>query len=468
MKTPTKTITQKLKTSLATATVLLLAATLLFSAGVATKAHADSWPGLNGKILFSSDRAHTGQYEIYTMNADGSDVTQLTSDANLAHSNQDPRWSPDGTKIVFRSNRDGNDEIYTMNADGSNQKRVTYNIGYDVVHPSFSPDGSKIVFALRPTSNGHFDIYTVNINDTGLTQLTNRGSLGAQSAAPEYSPDGTKICFQSTNLSNGAGNVFVMNADGSNQQNLINSANTENGCNWSADGSKILYQSSAAPGSSSNYRVWSMNADGSNKTDITTDTIGNNFNPSLSSDGQKLIFYSTRDGNDEIYTARADGSQEQRLTNNPANDTGPVTFQPLTIKPQLGTDQVGVSPGRSTTVNVLANDSSVYSAIDPASVKITSAPTRGTASVNSSGEITYTAKKSAAGQDRLTYQACAIINPGLCNSATLTIKFPPAAPGAPDTGYGIANSNKPLIYGAAAIVAGGALTILAYRSRKSY
>ncbi len=70
----------------------------------------------NGKIAFTSDR--DGNYEIYVLNADGSEQTRIT---NNTASDSDPAWSPHGTKIAFTSDRDGNYEIYVMNADGSGQ-----------------------------------------------------------------------------------------------------------------------------------------------------------------------------------------------------------------------------------------------------------------------------------------------------------------------------------------------------------
>ena len=96
--------------------------------------------GATGRIAFYSDR--DGDYEIYLMNGDGSNVTQLTY--NPAFDGV-PGWSPDGSRIAFNSDRDGDYEIYLMDADGSNVTQLTDNSADDVV-PRWSPDGRRIAF----------------------------------------------------------------------------------------------------------------------------------------------------------------------------------------------------------------------------------------------------------------------------------------------------------------------------------
>ena len=112
------------------------------------------------KIAFCSDR--DGNYEIYVLNADGTGQTRLTN--NAAEDSQ-PSFSPDGSKIAFYSNRDGNGEIYVMDADGSNPVRLTTNAANDLlpawqpgaVEPPPEPPANKIAFV--STRDGNYEIY---------------------------------------------------------------------------------------------------------------------------------------------------------------------------------------------------------------------------------------------------------------------------------------------------------------------
>ncbi|MBV9210664.1 MAG: PD40 domain-containing protein, partial [Acidobacteria bacterium] len=104
-----------------------------------------------GKIVFSRNET-----DIWVMNTDGTNQTNLNNDGSF---DKEPAWSPDGSKIAFTSNRDGNYELYVMNADGSNLLRLTNQAGDDRF-ATYSPDGSKIVFTSM--RDGNSEIYTMN------------------------------------------------------------------------------------------------------------------------------------------------------------------------------------------------------------------------------------------------------------------------------------------------------------------
>jgi hypothetical protein len=144
-------------------------------------------------------------------------------------------WSADGAKIVFTSARDGNNEIYSMNANGSGQTRLTTNAASDFT-PSWSPDGTKIFFASN--RDGNYEVYSMNANGTSPTRITNNAALDAQ---PVMSPNGDKIAF----LTNRDGNyeIYLMNPNGSSPQNVTqNPGETDTEPNWRPSGKSLVFE----------------------------------------------------------------------------------------------------------------------------------------------------------------------------------------------------------------------------------
>src|SRR3989454_64636 len=170
-------------------------------------------------------------------------------------------------KIAFVSDRDGNNEIYTMNVDGTGVARLTVNVASDV-SPTWSPDGSKIAFVSN--RDGNNEIYTMNADGTGATRLTSNPALDAN---PTWSHDGTKIAFVRGGF--GSEQIYVLDADlcheciGTGPTNLSQSASRNLGPAWSPDGTRILFASSR----DGNFELYAINPDGTGVTRLTSNTV---------------------------------------------------------------------------------------------------------------------------------------------------------------------------------------------------
>jgi roadblock/LC7 domain-containing protein len=165
-----------------------------------------------GEIIVASSRT-AGKFQLYA--AERSNLAQLTKLTPDTTSASDPAFSPDGSRIAYVSQRDGNAEIYVMNADGTGATRVTNDPQADG-RPAFMPDGQAIVFhSSRPA--GKQQIWTVNVDGTGLTQLT-RDSVNS---APTVSPDGQTVAYVSSR--NKDVDIWLMGRDGSNQRQFTRS-----------------------------------------------------------------------------------------------------------------------------------------------------------------------------------------------------------------------------------------------------
>ena len=259
------------------------------------------------QIVFYSNR--DGNPDIYTYNPHTQKLKRLTDDPAFDDS---PALSQDGRQIVFLTARHDPDpkfpnlkyEIYMIDSDGENLRRLTSTeVAED--HPAWSPDGSKIIFDADYDGDGFYEIYTIAPDGTGLTRLT-YGTSNDQFA--DWSPDGSRIAFASDR--NGNWDIFVMDIDGSNPQALTTSQDWELFPAWSPDGAQIAFTGLVPR--SRNTDVYVMNATGSNIRQLTA-SPGFDENPAWSPDGKQVAFHTERDGNFKIYVMDADGGQQDPL-----------------------------------------------------------------------------------------------------------------------------------------------------------
>jgi len=192
--------------------------------------YSASWSPDGSRILFVSTRNNNPQ--LYVMKADGSLQLRVTRDR---YDDLSPAWSPDGKKILFHSSRNGNPDIYTLDAaclsnlDTCNAAQIslTTDKGNDY-NAVWSPDGSKIVFVSE--RDGNPEIYIMKSDGSGQARLTQ--SPYADSS-PRFSPDGSLIIFSSKRKTidnpSGLSQIFVMELTGNNvrQVTKIDGANLD-------------------------------------------------------------------------------------------------------------------------------------------------------------------------------------------------------------------------------------------------
>ncbi len=173
------------------------------------------WNQSRGKIAFASNRA--GNYDLYTMNADGSNVFQVT---NSSHMERLPTWEPNGDHIAYTTDEDGDFEIFKVRPNGNDAGRLTNNNCLDS-DPAWSPDGTRIAYVTNCDDPTNLELHVMGSNGLNDLRLTNRPST--DEFHPTWSPDSTKIAFESVQAGGGAHmdtEIMIVNADGTNLQSL--------------------------------------------------------------------------------------------------------------------------------------------------------------------------------------------------------------------------------------------------------
>lgn len=286
--------------------VTALAAVVL--AAVATETQA-AFPGQNGKLVFSSERDEPGNRDVYTVDADGSNVTRVTTGPYIERF---PRWSPDGKKILFQRNSGaGLNRWYTINADGSGETATA--LTGNAIGAGWSPDGTRITYGRNPGTT----LYVANADGTGETAVSgvefdDCGDPRTFFDHQSWAPDGAKIAFGWCHLSNPQ--IATINPGGGGFEKVTTVGAGGESPDWSPDGSQIVFMGNGTE---------IINRDGTGRHELGF----NGHDPVWSPDGSMIAYL----GTSGISTSDADGSNSALILTDSTIWLWGLDWQPLPV-----------------------------------------------------------------------------------------------------------------------------------------
>jgi serine/threonine protein kinase len=286
------------------------------------------------RLAFVSDREDGRTLQIWTMLPDGTDPVQLTFGPG---NKQDPSWSPDGERLLFvapgGTDEFGNDlgaDIWLINKDGTGIKNISHTQGEDI-QPEWSPDGSSIVFTSNRINelNQVFTMPTACFDqaENACWQVDARNlSRGfAVESSPAWSPDGGTIAV-SASINGAPGRIFLRSPFPS-EPTMFDRSDKIIGAEELAfsPGGELLVFTWVQPSMNEIYLV--RLAESVRNPVKLTNSLGNG-DPDFSPDGQWIALTSTRDQNPEIYLMTANGSNQTNLTQSPTSRDLQPDWQP--------------------------------------------------------------------------------------------------------------------------------------------
>lgn len=302
-------------------------------------------PQTLGKIVFLSDR--DGNDDIYRMNSDGSGLARLTDTSTRKAT---PVWSPDHSRIAFVAEERGTPHIYMIQPDGTALQRITHEL--QAAHsPTWSPDGERLAFVIP--GRAHDTIAWIMIETGDVTELTSAFGSVTHLA---WSPDGRDLAFSSPDGTiDGKRDIFLMPIDGiAPTINLTNAPGDDDAPAWSTAGRgqdvRIAFQSDR----DGQTEVYVMQRNGTAQTRLTRHRAFDG-QPTWSSDGRWIAFVSDRGGSEAIYMMRDNGSDQTLIAPSVSRDWHPH-WQPPPPVPAIRELVFSMTPHRVNRNLVLMNE----------------------------------------------------------------------------------------------------------------
>jgi len=267
------------------------------------------------RIAFVSDRS--GNAELWMMDWDGSNPTQLTKHSSIALG---PTWSPDGRHLVFTSYLRGGPALFLL-TPSEGYLKLLWDKGGVNSSPAISPDGRTIAFA--SSVDGNVDIYVMPIEGGDAQRLTTARAIDTQ---PTWAPNGRQLAF--TSVRSGSPQIYLMDIDGTGVRRLSFGGEFHDEATFAQDGTRIVCTTRVA----GRFQLATIDIISGDRTVIPGP--GSNESPTFSPDGSMIAFASSRTGKPQIFITDSEGNPHQLTstgsnhspvwTTTPRNSKGPI------------------------------------------------------------------------------------------------------------------------------------------------
>ncbi len=298
--------------------------------------------GLQGKIAFSRYTGDEDNWDLYSVNANGSNLRRLTQSPGV---DSQPSWSPDGSRLAFISNRTGIPLVFFLDVGTSQTVGLSKNEPniLKMWKPSWSPDGGKVISgfsrcgdlslsATQRSCNSNYSWGLLWIDPSGnefqdLSRNTTQSFIGDRVDRPlfasddrltygendsSWAPDSSRIVFS-------CGGICTVNPDGEDRRQVGGNLGYSYNPAWSPDGSRVAF----ATTKDGNAEIYVINVDGTGLQNLTNNSA-DDWWPTWSPDGNKIAFVSMRDQRQQIYIMNADGTNPVNLSNSEYWDDAPA------------------------------------------------------------------------------------------------------------------------------------------------